>query len=255
MEAGAPESLREPNAVVINHTDRERLGVEKIGDTLEINQKQVRVVGFSRGALNFTTTPNVFVGARHMDKYSSPMLNSDFSVYATYFLVQAEPGTCLAALRERLRAELPDLEVLTTKEFSRQSQLYWMTTTGVGMLTSFSALLSLLVGATVIAQAFYSATVECLPQFAVLKALGAENRQVAAVLWRQGLWAALLGFPVGRAVSHAVSSAMADGSMPIIIPWWLTPAALLLITLVCVGAALLSAGKLRRLEPARVFRA
>lgn len=252
MKAGRWEDVREPDGIIINESDCKRLGVSKVGDEIEINNRRAKVVAISREALNFSTAPNIFVSRRQAGKYNIWMAPG---LTATYFLVKAKKGVAVKVLKKLIAETFPDLTVLTREEFSFQTKWYWMTTTGIGMLIGASALLGLLVGMVVVAQILYSSTVEYLPQYAVMKALGATDRQVSAVLMAQGIWVAVFGFPLGWLTS-VVSAQLAKGSpMQIFLPWWLVVSAAFLVMGMCVTASLLPARKLSRLEPGTVFRA
>jgi putative ABC transport system permease protein len=250
MKEGRWQNVRDPDSVIVNDSDCPRLGVKKVGDIIEINNRRAIVAGISQEALNFTTSPNIFVSARQAEKYNMWLIPGQ----VTYLLVKGEPNVPLEVLRARLQQAAPDTDVLTGAEFSFQTKIYWMMGTGIGMLIGVSALLGLFVGTAIVTQILYSATVEHLPQYAVMKALGATDREVAGVLVRQGLWTAIFGFPIGWLLSSIASHAVHGSPMQILLPWWLVLGSLAMICCMCMGASLLPARKLARLEPGLIFR-
>ncbi|MCM0021994.1 MAG: ABC transporter permease, partial [Tagaea sp.] len=66
---GQIEDLALPDAVIVDRFYKSKLGVTHLGQVLEINDKRVRVVGFTDGIRTFTQSPHVFADiktARHV---------------------------------------------------------------------------------------------------------------------------------------------------------------------------------------------
>lgn len=76
---------------------RPKLGVDRIGQTLEIRGHRARVVGFTRGIRTFTTSPYVFTSFKHAQNYAG--LREDQTLY---LLVKAQPGVDVEQLRQTL---------------------------------------------------------------------------------------------------------------------------------------------------------
>jgi len=57
---GTLDDLRRPEAIFVDEIYREKLGVDRIGQTVEIRGRRARVAGFTRGIRAFTTSPYVF---------------------------------------------------------------------------------------------------------------------------------------------------------------------------------------------------
>ncbi len=57
---GSTADLKEEDSVIVDELYRDKLGVQKIGDRIEIGDHRARVVGFTRGIRSFTTSPFIY---------------------------------------------------------------------------------------------------------------------------------------------------------------------------------------------------
>jgi putative ABC transport system permease protein len=118
---GSTADLKQEDSVLVDELYREKLGVEKIGDRVEIGDHRARVVGFTRGIRSFTTSPFVHATFKNSLDYTNPTSSEDSTAY---ILVKAAPGVSPKELQKRLRARLTDVDVDTTAEFSRKARFY-----------------------------------------------------------------------------------------------------------------------------------
>ena len=77
-------------------------------------------------------------------------------------------------------------DVLSAAEFSSKTARYWLLTTGAGVALVLGAGLGIIVGAIVVAQTLYAATVERLGEFATIRAMGASNSYLNTIVFKQG---------------------------------------------------------------------
>jgi len=148
---------------------REKLGVEKTGDRVEIGDHRARVLGFTSGIRSFTTSPFVYAAFKNSLDYTNPTSSEDST---GYILVKAKEGVSPKQLQQRLQARLRDVDVCTTAEFSRKTRFYWMFTTGAGLAVLTAAWMGLIVGVAVVAQTIYAATMDHIREYGTLKAMG-----------------------------------------------------------------------------------
>jgi putative ABC transport system permease protein len=126
--------------------------------------------------------------------------------------------------------------------------------TGVGLGFLAAALLGLLVGGVIVSQTLYAMTMEKLPEFAVLRALGASMVEISRVVLEQSLICGCVGLSLGLVFSYAVSAAAGRAGTSVEMPIALVAGIALITALLCSGAALVSIMRLRRVEPGMVFR-
>ncbi len=108
--AGTLDDLRQPDAVFIDEIYRAKLGVDRIGQVVEIRGRRARIAGFTRGIRAFTTSPYVFTTFKNAQDYTD--LREDQTLYV---LVKAAPGVDVGALQSRLRSRLTDVDVVTNR--------------------------------------------------------------------------------------------------------------------------------------------
>lgn len=248
---GSVDALKQEDSVIIDDLYKEKLGVQKIGDRVEIGDHRARVVGFTHGIRSFTTSPFVYATFKQSLDYTNPV-STENSV--AYILVKAAAGVKPEELQKSLRKRIADVDVYTTAEFSRRTQFYWMFTTGAGLAVLTAALMGLVVGVAVVAQTIYAATVDHIREYGTLKAMGATNSYLYRVLVEQAIWSALLGYALAMLVAHFIVSASEKGGALILMPFGMKVGMLVLAVVMCVIAALVSINKVTKLDPTMVFR-
>jgi putative ABC transport system permease protein len=144
--------------------------------------------------------------------------------------------------------------VFTAKEFSRMTRFYWMFSTGAGVAVLLAALLGLVVGVVVVAQTIYATTVDQLREYGTLKAMGAPNRYVYAVIIKQAAISAVIGYVLGMLVSILVVHASQEVGASILLPRPMAAGMFVLTLLMCIVAAIVSINKVTHIDPAMVFK-
>jgi putative ABC transport system permease protein len=247
--AGSRDSLRFPDAVVIDELYAHKLGASKIGDIVEISNHRARVTGITSDVRTFTQSPYVFTSLNNA-KLLTGLTQAD----TTYLLVHAEPGTDLRALRDTLRTALPETDVWTSESFSWQTRGYWLFTTGAGAALLIAALLGLVVGLVIVSQTLYSATVERMSEYATLRALGASNRYLKAIILRQSLISGTIGYAIGTSAGVAIAILAQKSSAAVNVSGVLVLALAFVTLMMCIGASLISIRKVLGVDAATVFK-
>jgi putative ABC transport system permease protein len=248
---GNVEDLKQEDAILVDELYEEKLGVQRIGDRVEIGGHRARVVGFTRGIRSFTTSPFVYASFKNSLDYTNPS-SSESDV--GYILVKAAPGISISKLKNTLGARLNDVDIYTKAEFSRKTRFYWMFTTGAGLAVLTAALMGLIVGVAVVAQTIYAATVDHIREYGTLKAMGATNSYLYRVLIEQAVWSAVLGYALAMVVAHFIVVGSEKGGALILMPLEMKLGLFVLAILMCVTAAIVSINKVTKIDPAMVFR-
>jgi putative ABC transport system permease protein len=241
-------SLGARDAVMIDRTYLEELGIKKVGDTAQVGASRVRVAGLTEGIRSFTVTPFVFTTfSRAKSLLEMPADN------ITYVLVKLSDGADAQRVQEILRQRLPDNEVLTTAEFRDRSLNHWLFGTGAGAALFAGALLGIIVGTVIVAQTLYSSTKDHLDEFATLRAMGSSNGYIYRVIIYQALLNAGIGFGFAALIGFAVVWVTAKGALPVVITPTLIAAMLALTVAMCIASAIAAIFRVVRLDPAMVF--
>jgi putative ABC transport system permease protein len=248
LSAELRERLRDPGAVAIDRADLGKLGIARVGETTDIGDERVRVVGLLEG-MNSFTGPYVLCSVETARTLLPYLKDSS----AVFLLAKCRDAACAAAVA-RNYAHDDSVSVYTKAEFSSKSKNYWIVNTRAGTLVAFVALLGLFIGAVITTYSLYGATVAALRELMVLRALGVPRWRISSFVVAQAAMVGLLGVAVGIPVSFVVGSlAGAVGIHPAIDP------PLLLATCgvawsMSALAGLLALRSLRGAEPANLLR-
>jgi putative ABC transport system permease protein len=247
--AGRVEDLSQPNAVAVDKSYLGRLGISGLGATAEIRRQQVKVVAITNGIRSFTTTPFVFMSLEQARAHTGTKADE-----ATYMLVRLAPRANVESVRNQIRANIPDVEVLTPAEFGNRSRSFWLFETGAGAALLAGALLGVIVGTVIVAQTLYSSTKEHLIEFATLRAIGSSAGYIYKVIIFQAVISAVVGFSITVLIDSVIVRMTAGTALPVLI----TPDVMLtlfaLTVVMCIGSALFAIAQVTRIDPAVVFR-
>jgi putative ABC transport system permease protein len=241
--------LAEEGTVIIDESDVERLGVKGVGSVAEISGHQVRIVGLTRG-LKSLAGPYVLCSVPTAKK-RLPILHGQTT---TYVLGRCRKPEDALTVVNRLR-QYSDVSAFTAREFSRRTQLHWLTKTKAGAAMGYAAALGLLVGAVVTSQTLYAATIASLREYAVLRALGIPRWRMALMVVSQSFWIGIIGIVLALPAVYGLAWA-ADHlmSVQIALPWWLQSGAAAVTLVMALSSGLFALRSLRLAEPATLLR-
>ena len=247
---GNLEDLRRGPYLFLDGSATKRMGPFAVGEYRELNGRRVQIIGRTRGALSFTTTPITFMDYDLAQSIQSQSLRGQ----TTYILVKLAPGADLETVRAEIRRRLPYNDVFTRDEWASRSRNYWIVSTGLGLNMGLTVFLGCLVGVVVVAQTLYTSTMEHLKEFGTVKAIGGGNRDIYRILAKQASAAALVGFVFGALGAVLLRPAMAGVDLKLIVPPILGAAVFVGTFALCLGAAMISFRKVAAIDPALVFR-
>lgn len=246
--AGTAASIEAPDAVAVDRTYLENLGVDSIGDTAQIESTRVKVTAMTDGIRSFTTAPYVFTT---LDRARS--IISMPSEQSTFLLVKLAPGVDVEQARAAILERLPGREVLTKAEFRDRSLDHWLFATGAGIALIGGALLGILVGTVIVGQTLYSSTKDHLNEFATLRALGSSSGYIHRVILLQAALSAIIGYMLGMVIALIVVQMSAGSALPIVMTPGLAATLLALTIGMCAISAFAAIVKVTRIDPAMVF--
>lgn len=218
----------------------------RIGDTLSVAGRRLRVSGYSDGGyiLSFS-----FAFATKDDAENILQLPNA----TNFFLVTVKDGVDKSAVASRIEAE-PAVDAITKDRFvENNTNIVRDTFLPIIMVL---LLIGIAVGMTVIGLTIFTSTIEKSREYGVLKAIGVSNRQLYTVVVQQAITAAVAGYLLGAVLALAVSAA-AGNVVPEFITEirWLDAAWIFAVTvLMSVVSSLLPVRRLARIDPAEVFR-
>lgn len=248
VDSGSREALSAPDTVAIDRSYFPDLGIKNVNDHAEINGVDIEVAATTKRVRSFTTLPFVFTSIENARRLSGAEQNQ-----ASYERVLLSPGSDPDKVKAEILERLPDVEVLTQKEFTKRSQSYWLFQTGAGAALIAGAVLGLIVGIVIVAQTLYSSTKDHINEFATLRALGAGAGYIVKVILMQAVLSGLIGFGLGFLLALGVIEAAKDTKLTVIMTPELAGTLFLVTIGMCVFAAISAIVKVIRIDPAVVF--
>lgn len=250
MKTGHFRDVKNGNYAIVDESSMRRLGRFEIGDYREILNRRLKVVGTSEEVKSFTTAPIIFTSyktAQNLGSYVGP----DNTVF---IIASVEDGYSDKEVINRLRRSLSNVDIYTKDEFSRKTKLYWTIETGVGLSFLITILISFLIGMLIVGQTIYNSTIEYLKEFGTLKAIGATNLNIYQIIFSEALINASIGYVIGL-IFTLLSIKIYDASeMVFTIKLWVALLVFFLSLIMCLSAAFFSVRKVRKIDPALLFR-
>jgi len=247
--AGDPRAVSGVDGILLDLADRARLGSPELGQRVEIRGYRARVVGFTRGAKNFTQSPYIFTSLENAHRFS--FIGPE---QIAYVLVKVAAGEAIPEVQAAIRRSVPYVDVYTRREFSNLSRSYWMVSTGAGVALLSSMLMGLVIGTIIVGQTIYASTIEHLKEFGTLKAIGATNGYVYRIIMQQALIAAVIGYVLGLGVAQLLVRLLRGAGLDVLLPWPVVALIFVLTLLMCLTSSVLSIYRITKIDPALVFK-
>lgn len=255
VKVGDVQDLKRHRNVFIDAGDLKKLRVDGVGSSTEIFLVRdygmtANVVGLTERVKSFIASPMILTSRKNATAYCQQKEGS-----FNYLLAKLDPAADPQEVKRKI-AELDGrIEAYTKAEFSKKTQTYWDQATGLGMALFAAAFMGVLIGVGTVGMILYMSTIDHLPQFATLKALGVPNRRVILLVALQALIVGSIGFCVGTAMALVAANGMQQQSLSVELSSGLVWSVLAGTMFFCAAASLLSAVKIVRIDPGMVFHA
>jgi putative ABC transport system permease protein len=252
MVLGSLADLRRPDAVIIDLNGYRYLWPNeplRLGRVLEMNDHRAVVVGICNASINYQILPVFYTRYRQAVQYVPQERRVTSAV-----LVTAEPGVPLEELCRRIESRMGQ-QALTRQQFAWKTASQYIRGTCIMPLLGTTVALGFFVGCAIAGQTFYSFTLENLPQFGSLKAMGASNRRLVGMVLVQGWLVGAIGYGLGMGLTAVCGEIVTSHSqLAFYMPWQVMAWTAAAMALIVTGASLLSIRRVLVLEPAIVFR-
>jgi len=250
MKEGNIKDVKVGNSIIIDESSLRRLGA-KLGDKVEIFDKQTEIVGISQGVRSFTTYPIAFTSYKTAKKFSRIMEDNQ----TTFVLVKLEHGVNANEVVEKLREKMSGVDVYTKEQFSRKTRMYWSIQTGMGLGVGITVFLGFIVGTVVVGQTIYSSTMEHIREFGTLKAIGATNLDIYKIILQQAIINASIGYALGLLFTLLTKNLYERLGVVLILTPKLLIAMFFITSIMCIISSFISIQKAAKVDPVIVFRA
>ena len=248
LSQGTLEDIKAPDAIAVDQSYLEELGINGVGDTAQVASGRVKVRALTEGVRSFTQSPYAYTTLNR----ARQLLGAD-NDKVTFFLVKLAPGTDLQKAKTDLMGRLETAEVLTTPEFRDRSLKQWLFRTGAGLALIGGALLGSLVGTVIVAQTLYSSTKDHIHEFATLRALGSSAGYIHKVILTQAALSAVIGYVLGMIIALVILYVSRNSALPLVMTPGLAFWLFALTIAMCAISALSAIVTVTKIDPATVF--
>ena len=248
LAEGTLEDIKAPDAIAVDRSYLDELGVTGIGDTAQAAMGRVKIRALTEGVRSFTQSPYAYTTLNRARQLLG--VGDDQS---TFLLVKLAPGADVAKVQADLRQRLEGDDVLTKDEFESRSLKQWLFRTGAGLALIGGAILGSLVGTVIVAQTLYSSTKDHIHEFATLRALGSSKGYIHKVILAQAGLSAVMGYLLGMMIALLVLYASRNSSLPLVMTPGLAFWLFALTLFMCAISALSAIVKVTKIDPATVF--
>ncbi len=243
--------LKESLTAMIDGRSRQSYGPWELGGTGTVNGQTLKLVGSYDLGMGLLADGSLVVSHHTYARLFGQGAADRFN----FGLLKVSPDADLQDVARRLRAALPgDVIVSTKSEIMRREERYFVSVKPVGVMFQVGMAVAFVVGAVILYQILSSEISNRMREFATLKAMGYTGRYIYGVGIAQGLLYSIMGYVPSLALSFVLYRALrALSGFPVYMD---AARALFVFALtlgMCVIAAALSLGKIKRADPADLF--
>ncbi len=226
--------------------------IRKDGSTqVEVNQQRLNMIGTFQLGATFAADANIIVS----ESTFSLLFPNQQPSQIQLGLIQLKKGVNPLEVQKAVLPILGEqVMVLTRSELSKLELNYWRRSSSIGFIFTIGVLVGFIVGSIIVYQILFGDVMNCLPQFATLKAMGYSDGYIISVVVQQGAILAVVGFIPGLIFSIGLYSLLANATNLAVAMTATRAVQVLVLTIVmCTGSAALATRKLIKLDPADVF--
>lgn len=234
------------NEAIIDRVFARRNGFE-VGSKIEIMNQEFTVVGISEET-------NILFAAQYIFISDNDAARIFSEGGKNLFVVSVDGSSSIAEVANRIEENIDGVTAHTKENFARNSQQ--------AIVTNFLPLvlavvvIGLVVGIVVTSLTVYTATIEKIREYGILKAIGARNTHLYKIVMEQTFVTSVFGFMAG-----VVFLMMMNHALEWFIPGWATfisasllGAVFLLACFMSLVASYLPIRRMAKIDPAIVFK-
>ncbi len=192
MLQGRIEDIYAENGfIAIEDTEFRKLEYPKLGTDFELNDHRGVIVGIAKVASSgLFGTPTLYTTYTRAVQY---IPSTRFTT--SYILVEPKSEAAIPHIKAVVNAL--GYAAYTREEFVERISRFYKYETGLGTNILLMTAISFIIGLSISGQTFYTFILENLEKFGALKAIGAKNRELVAMILFQATFTALTGYGLG----------------------------------------------------------
>ncbi|WP_028880460.1 FtsX-like permease family protein [Terasakiella pusilla] len=225
---------------------REIFGEFKVGDSLTVDDRPMRLAGFVEVGPNIINDGTLFCGEGSWRQPGS------FLIMA---LFRFQDNVDHEAVTEKIKANLDDdLVIMTPQELAQREIMYTVINAPIGAIFGVGLIVSLFIGTVICYQILFNEITDNLAQYATLKAMGFSSRFLYGVILEEASLLAVLGFIPGFLISTLIYQITSDATRLIMDFNVYRVSFIFFLTLImCLVAGFLAMRKVLTVDPADLY--
>jgi putative ABC transport system permease protein len=251
LEKGAIADIYGENGFIVAHdSEYVKLGSPPIGAHFEINDHRAVIVGIAKVAAN--------------GLFGVPTLYTTYS-RALEYLPQTRFTVSYVLVEPKTKADIPRIEAavarlgylaLTKEEFDARIARFYTFQTGIGVNIMLMSAISFIVGLSISGQTFYTFVLENIDKFGALKAIGAQGRELVAMILFQALFTGLVGYGLGVGLCAIMieGARHANSNYAAVITFTNLALAFVMMLIIAGISSVIAARKVLSIDPFDIFR-
>jgi putative ABC transport system permease protein len=214
----------------------------KLGDTFEINDHHAVVVGICKVTQSFYPQPIVFTSLSQFKRFTSLE-----NYYVGFIAAKSRPGEKVEKIINEINSHYM-LNGLTSNELEWRMAKSFLKT---GILINFglSVALGIIIGFSIAGQIFYTMTLQNLMYYALIKAIGGNEKMIYQMISVQTAVVSIIGFLLGIGATLVWGSLIKDTTLAFMFPWQLLAFTGFIVLIIALFTAGLSIHKVLKTDP------
>ena len=191
-------ALPRKGEAIIDGNVAEKSGIG-LGDTVEILGEDFKVVGLTRETSSLTNSI-AFISMKDFEN-----IRNNYGTFS-FLLVRVREGQSPGAVAQQIMARVRDVTAQPRIQFASQERkvIKDMSTDVITIMN----LIGFLIGLAVMALTVYTSTLSRRREYGMLKALGAQNKDLYLTVLAQAILSVILGFLFGLAITLLLTVAV-----------------------------------------------
>ncbi len=249
ISGGSTTGLLTDGAISAEYFDKKNLGENiNVGTTLEINGKRaffaLQTKGFRGFGSSFSVT--TIERARYFSNQSPNTISA--------ILVKVPPGTDPGTVVTTINNTLTGVRAWRANDLAASSIKKILSSSGIALSTGTLIVFALIAGFFIIGLTMYSSALDRLKDYGTLKAIGAGNGYISRLILTQAMLFSIVGFVLGMLLLEGFRRGVSNSGLLFSFSPTMLLAMFGTISLISLGGASFALGRIRKIEPAAVFR-
>ncbi|MCB0496286.1 MAG: FtsX-like permease family protein [Cyclobacteriaceae bacterium] len=218
----------------------------KKGTRMEINNKEAVISVITRNARGFGGS-YMFTGLANERLFTN---QSPDAINAVLVQTKDDPQK----IAQKINATFHGVKAFTSNDFRNKTVNVVIVSSNIGLSIGSLIVFAVISGFFIIGLLLYSSTFDRIKDYGTLKAIGANNRYLIKLIFLQSLLYAIVGFVIAIALLFGMKAGTEKAGLLLQITPMLLLELLLMTLFISVGGSFFAIQKIRKLEPASVFK-